>query len=385
MRKNNTNNTTLRLLEICKNNNFSLLHFEYVNNKSKLNLKCNICNHEWFFPYDKFNDKSICKKCAGFFTTQEEAEIATNNICKLKNYNIKPFIYIDTLTELHLHCNNCNNEWTTTYRNLVKKKRGCKICGYNKNKNLHSKVESEINNICTINNYTLEPFDYINNNTYNIHLTCNTCNHTWFTNYRLLLYSKRRCKQCYHNSLKLQQYYVDEMVNNICELKDYKLVKSFEYVKNNTKNIELICKYNHTWISSYQYLSHGFGCPTCNQSKLEFKISKLFEKYNIIYISQYRTKWLRKQTLDFFLPEYNIAIECQGAQHFKSVEYFGGDKKFKSVLKLDQHKFELCESNDITVLYYSDYTNLPTEYYSDIYTNVLELLNIIKLFHKNII
>ena len=33
-----------------------------------------------------------------------------------------------------------------------------------------------------------------------------------------------------------------------------------------------------------------------------------------------RPKWLGKQSIDFFLPQYNIAIECQGKQHFG----FGG-------------------------------------------------------------
>ena len=44
----------------------------------------------------------------------------------------------------------------------------------------------------------------------------------------------------------------------------------------------------------------------------------VLEKNNIVFIEQYREKWLSKQSLDFYLPEYNIAIECQGMQHFKN-------------------------------------------------------------------
>ena len=48
-------------------------------------------------------------------------------------------------------------------------------------------------------------------------------------------------------------------------------------------------------------------------------------------------------SLDFYLPEYNIAIECQGIQHFKRIEYFGGEKSFKEQKNRDTIKKELCE------------------------------------------
>ena len=55
--------------------------------------------------------------------------------------------------------------------------------------------------------------------------------------------------------------------------------------------------------------------------------------------------------LDFFLPEYNIAIECQGEQHFKPVEYFGGDVTYNKVLYRDKLKKLICTNNNINILY----------------------------------
>ena len=48
--------------------------------------------------------------------------------------------------------------------------------------------------------------------------------------------------------------------------------------------------------------------------------------------------WLNRQRLDFFLPDYNIAIEYQGEQHFKPIKYFGGEKRFIDRIERDKKK-----------------------------------------------
>ena len=57
--------------------------------------------------------------------------------------------------------------------------------------------------------------------------------------------------------------------------------------------------------------------------------------------------------MDFFLPKYRIAIECQGGQHFKSVKYFGGDEDFKKRILRDKIKNKLCKENGINILYFT--------------------------------
>lgn len=66
---------------------------------------------------------------------------------------------------------------------------------------------------------------------------------------------------------------------------------------------------------------------------------------------------------DFYLPNYNVAIEYQGEQHFKPVYYYGKNKVdkekaeqyFLKVQKHDQIKKEFCEQSDI-ILLTPDYT-----------------------------
>lgn len=79
-------------------------------------------------------------------------------------------------------------------------------------------------------------------------------------------------------------------------------------------------------------------------------------------------------SLDFYLPEYNVAIECQGRQHFESIDFFGGEKGLKETIERDKIKKELCEKNNIKLLYYSK-LNIIFPY--KVLTDEKELLNCI--------
>jgi very-short-patch-repair endonuclease len=72
--------------------------------------------------------------------------------------------------------------------------------------------------------------------------------------------------------------------------------------------------------------------------------------------------------LDFYLPDYNIAIECQGIQHFKPVDFANkglawANNEFNKNLKRDKRKNKLCKENGIQILYFSneEYPGMITE------------------------
>ena len=76
----------------------------------------------------------------------------------------------------------------------------------------------------------------------------------------------------------------------------------------------------------------------------------------INFIQQKTFDWLkdkRKLYLDFYLSNYNIAIECQGEQHFKPFKYFGGVTKYLRIASNDELKLKLCKEHNIKVLYFS--------------------------------
>ena len=63
-----------------------------------------------------------------------------------------------------------------------------------------------------------------------------------------------------------------------------------------------------------------------------------------------------------------MAIECQGIQHFKPIDFF---EKLNVIQQRDNLKKQLCEENGIKLLYYS---NLGIEYPYEVFEDKDELL-----------
>ena len=121
----------------------------------------------------------------------------------------------------------------------------------------------------------------------------------------------------------------------------------------------IICpRHGEFWQTPNNHM-RSTGCPKCNISKLEKAIGNLLTSNQFDFIPQYKIKedgvspkfYL---SLDFFMPEYNIGIECQGVQHYKPVKFFGGEEAFKIRKILDNRKRKLCEHKGIKLLYFGD-------------------------------
>ena len=65
---------------------------------------------------------------------------------------------------------------------------------------------------------------------------------------------------------------------------------------------------------------------------------------------QYRPLWLDPQSLDIYLPQYNIGIEYQGIQHYEAVERFGGEKGLIQTQIRDRKKKDLCQQNNLILV-----------------------------------
>lgn len=159
---------------------------------------------------------------------------------------------------------------------------------------------------------------------------------------------------------------VDELIREFNEIHhnkyDYSLIK--EHYKNATTKIPIICpEHGIFWQTS---INHRYSsCPNCSESKGEKELSYLLAKRNIKFTRQKTFDWLkyrRKQKLDIYLNDYNIAIEYQGMQHFRPVYWtaYGEEKAqegFEQVQKYDKNKKDLCDAHGVKLYYinYNDY------------------------------
>lgn len=53
---------------------------------------------------------------------------------------------------------------------------------------------------------------------------------------------------------------------------------------------------------------------------------------------------------DFYLPQYNLLIECQGEQHYRPITHFGGEKQFNIQQEHDKRKREYAKKNGFHLL-----------------------------------
>lgn len=153
---------------------------------------------------------------------------------------------------------------------------------------------------------------------------------------------------------------ISEVIDKIKSF-GYDVGENFEY-KSNHSEIRVICKKHGEFTTRLSNLINRNGiCRKCRFetniiSVMEASIKEKLELNGTCYESQYNvpSSLLR---LDFYLPQYNCAIECQGIQHFKAVEHFGGDEGFSKTRERDTRKKRLCEDNGIRIFYYSNDSN----------------------------
>ena len=104
----------------------------------------------------------------------------------------------------------------------------------------------------------------------------------------------------------------------------------------------------------------GCGCPRCNESHLERSTNSILNESKIETIREKSFEWLRndktgfKLFLDLYIEGKNVAIECQGGQHFNIVEGFGGKEEFEKIKYRDLIKNKLCKEHNIKLIYVID-------------------------------
>ena len=99
----------------------------------------------------------------------------------------------------------------------------------------------------------------------------------------------------------------------------------------------------------------GVYCADCNNSELEETTKQVLQKYNIKYIPQMKYNNLlglggRNLSYDFYLPDYNLLIECQGIQHEIWMEGWITKEGFERQLEHDRRKREYAKQHNIKLL-----------------------------------
>lgn len=173
----------------------------------------------------------------------------------------------------------------------------------------------------------------------------------------------------YKNSRKTTEQFKEELKTIFGG--NYELIG--EYVNNKTK-VEFFCHKKNskgeehgTFFAKPNDILCGHGCKRCVHSLIEEKLESFLNEKNIKYERQKMFKdWLGKQKLDFYLTDYNIAIECQGRQHYVPVDFAGkgedwAKQQFDRIKKLDENKLKSCKEHGVKMLYFTEESEHESE------------------------
>lgn len=84
------------------------------------------------------------------------------------------------------------------------------------------------------------------------------------------------------------------------------------------------------------------------ETHLYYAVRALYPKYEVQ--REASPDWLGRQRFDIYLPEVQVAIEYQGQQHFRPVEFFGGEKGYQRAKQRDREKRKKSKAAGVVIV-----------------------------------
>jgi hypothetical protein len=245
-----------------------------------------------------------------------------------------------------------------TYGNFHAGK-GCPYCGgerswQNRNRHDIAYIREEFNK----RGYTLLDDKYIRSNA-KLRYRCNKHPEkelaiTWNNFQR-----GKGCRYCAIEERAKKKRMDINIIKQECEKRGYDYINSY-YIES-VLYIEYICR-QHTSYGiqriSWSNLKSGRGCKYCQDSKGEMMVYNILKDNDIEFYTQWSfdgCEYHLPLKFDFWLPSYKCAIEYDGEQHFKPVQFGGisfeeADERFHDTQIRDGIKNQYCKHHDIDLL-----------------------------------
>jgi very-short-patch-repair endonuclease len=343
--------STEDFIKKCKDINEDLYDYslvEYVNCKTNIKI---ICREHGIFEQTPSNHLKgqNCPFCAGNKMSTEYFIKKSKEVHNNK-YNYEKSIFIDAKTKVIITCPEHGDFEQSHHSHLIGF--GCSICsGMKKLTN-----EEFIKRSKNINGdkYDYSLVDYFNGKS-KIKLIC-LIHGVFEQSPSLHISHKQGCPKCAGRHKTTEDFIkLSKEING----DKYNYDKTI-FINFNTKVI-ITCKKHGDFEQTPAHHLNGQSCPICNLSKGENKIKQFLEKFNIKFNRQKTfdgCEYKKKLQFDFYLPDYNICIEYDGIQHFKPIDFFGGEKSFSECKEKDNMKTDYCAENNISLIRIPYYDNV---------------------------
>lgn len=345
-------------------NEYSLTS-EYINMKTKITIKHNLCGHEYpILPDTFFYKNSRCRKCNTRKLSQEEFERKVKEISN-NEYEVRSK-YKGRKNEITLYHKKCKKEYTVIADKFLSGNR----CRYCTGRFTHEEFISKLLN--TRPDF-FKDYELLSNyETMNSDITVKhkQCNEVYNTTPYLLIQGSNCFKCSYTNGTRCNPKTDLEFKKDLKNIHDINFI-SLEPYKGRKQKIKFkhfLCKKSFS-TTPRNILRDDFSCPHCENviSKGENKIKKYLIENNIPFSTQKTFKQCKNKNLlpfDFFVKYNNhyILIEYDGIQHFEPIEYFGGEETFKIRKVNDSIKNDFAnkykEKISLLRIPYTEYNNI---------------------------
>lgn len=338
-------------------NKYDYSKVEYKKSNIKVCIVCPKHGEFWQSAYSHMSGRG-CPSCGFINTAQKRRTSRSEFIAKARRIHGNKFDYskVDYINSESKVCIICpeHGEFWQTPGHHTGRGDGCPKCRYiqsARSKTLTTPKFISISNIVHNNKYDYSKTIYTKAKK---PLTIICPLHGEFSQIAMDHMSGQGCPICGRTrTIEARRSTTDEFIIKAIKIhgNKYDYAKA-KYLNNRTPILIHCSKHGYFKQTPHEHLS-GSGCPKCFESSLEKEIIQLFDQNGIKYEYQKKFIWLGKQSIDFYLPKYRIAIECQGLQHYIAVEGFmGGEKGLQIRQGLDKRKKRLCHEHNITLLYY---------------------------------
>ena len=346
----------------------------YINKSTKVTIICPIHGEFEKYPLD-FLKGQECQKCSNITRSKKRKLTVEQFIEKARKvhgdkYDYSKVNYINNHTKVCIICSVHGEFWQTPDRHLSGQ--GCPRCF----KHVYD-VKSFITEAQKIHGdtYDYSKVNYVKSKT-KVCIVCPVHGEFWQTPYNHL--NGQGCPKCgIDRARKKQLLTTCEFIEKARKVHGDKYDYSKTEYKNSHTKVCIICSvHGEFWQTPSDHLG-GCGCPICKESKLEKSLSNFLIEKKINFEYRKNFDWLGKQHLDFYLPDYNIAIECQGKQHF--IGWDNKEEYLRKQILSDEKKYELSFKHGVKILYYArknEFKKVSEIYSKNVFTRKSDLFKI---------
>lgn len=337
---------------------------EYIDNKTKVEHICLFCgNTRLYTPRQLYNNQCLCY-CQGGQKTIDENIQWIREECLKRDYKLLN-VYRNKEIRIQYICNKHSKYIQDISLSHLKEHKGCKYCG----------IESRVKNTTSSKKEVMDEFKQYkkeNEEIIDVFQRKSSQNkNIWWGKIKCLKHNHifEIVKDSYKNGTGCYYCGREKIIDSITKNKEDVLKEFQQNLKDNEKIVRIFQKKRgsgwNTWYAEIECNKHGLftiqkenhkagkGCPVCSESKGERKIRDWLITNNIKFYKEYKfddMKNIKNLRFDFYLPDYNMAIEYDGQQHFHPVDCFNGKKGFDQTKKRDQLKNIYCSDNNIQLI-----------------------------------